>query len=248
MKKKEPGPTWKDARAALTNLADLLKIKPPKTKKETMACITALATPERSKKKITERVVQIMKNPEAAKRFAKALDTSMTPFAHPESPFLSKPEIERTYYECQIPDPIPDHANKACRVRPDLTELEAQALGAIVKRGDTLRNVWRKSYREFDLFIEGFSGGSNRTLQQKSLFEAWLPLYAIRELLLWSHPLIADMTGDPEATRAGKWEGVYRTPEFKQWEIFQKYGKAAILGRFGSLLAIETRKSGSNPS
>ena len=80
--------------------------------------------------------------------------------------------------------------------------------------------VDRRSDKEYDLHIEGkYVGGT--------LFSAWLPLVAIRELTMWTSPQIAQFTNYSAMCEEGDWSGVRDSEPENIWVIFHKFVKGA---------------------
>ena len=68
-----------------------------------------------------------------------------------------------------------------------------------------------------DIYIEGHNGALG------CLYSAWLPLMAIRSLVNWCSPDVAEMTDYPEMAMEGDWSGVRDTDKDKLFAIYERY-------------------------
>lgn len=80
---------------------------------------------------------------------------------------------------------------------------------ASVERGETSHPA--------DINVTGHNGALG------CMFDAWLPLLAIRELTNWCSPDIADMTDYPCMAAEGDWSGVRDTDRTRILEIFDAH-------------------------
>ena len=97
------------------------------------------------------------------------------------------------------------------------TNHEMKVVAMLSKNWQGPFEIQRKSEREFDLTIQG------RSKELGCQFSAWLVLSAIRDLLPWTSPQIANMTDYPEMAKEGDWSGVRDTDEAKLWDIFYEH-------------------------
>lgn len=121
---------------------------------------------------------------------------------------------------------------------PKLSNDESQAISKLGVRVD-ITKVARKTAKAFDLVIEGEMPSLLGKKDDGFPFSAWLPLYAIREYLNWTHAEIAEMTSYPQMAMDGDWSGVRDSSSTQIWAIFKQYGKDALLGRLAGPLARE---------
>lgn len=82
--------------------------------------------------------------------------------------------------------------------------------------------VSRRSNREYDLNLEGRFGPDAPYMSGVN-FSAWLPLFAIRELTVWTKKEIAQYTNYPDMTMEGDWSGMRDSEPENIWLIFHKF-------------------------
>lgn len=82
--------------------------------------------------------------------------------------------------------------------------------------------VSRRSNTEYDLSVEG-RYGKDAPYMAGVAFSAWLPLFAIRELTLWTSENIASLTNYPNMAMEGDWSGVRDSDPETIWFIFHKF-------------------------
>ncbi len=112
-----------------------------------------------------------------------------------------------------------------------LTPTEKKAIARIEAQGTKVEDVYRRSPREFDLHLEGTEQSAHFKDMEPIRFSSWLPLHAIREFLLWTHPEIACMTDYANMAHEGDWSGIRDSSPEAIWEIFERYGKDALFGK-----------------
>lgn len=82
-------------------------------------------------------------------------------------------------------------------------------------------SVSRRSEREYDLILEGnFGKGSPMA---GCAFTGWLPLFAVRELVLWTSREVAQYCDYPEMCEEGDWSGMRDSLPDNIWYIFHKF-------------------------
>lgn len=70
-----------------------------------------------------------------------------------------------------------------------------------------------------DVVVEGTYDNNGNTVH----FGGWLPLLAVKHLLLWSARNVAEMTDYPEMAMDGDWSGVRDTSSEKIKAIYKKF-------------------------
>lgn len=99
-----------------------------------------------------------------------------------------------------------------------MTENESKLVDRLSKKKGWVNvQVTRKTDREFDLHISGFS------TEMKCDFSAWLPLASISAFTEWTSKKVAQHTNYPEMCMAGDWSGVRDSDNENIWFIFNNF-------------------------
>jgi hypothetical protein len=83
-------------------------------------------------------------------------------------------------------------------------------------------NITRRSDREYDLTLKG-RYGKDYPYMGGTAFTAWLPLFAISELTMWTEESIASLTDYPDMTASGDWSGMRDSDPDTIWFIFERF-------------------------
>ncbi len=117
---------------------------------------------------------------------------------------------------------------KKVRLLPEEKRAMARIEG---QRGFKIETIYRRSDKPFDLQLDGTHTFTLDNEDSTCRMSAWLPLLAIREFVLWTHPLVAERSEYPGMAMEGDWSGIRDSSAEQIWDIFFRWGKEAIFGR-----------------
>ncbi len=91
--------------------------------------------------------------------------------------------------------------------------LELKAVAAALRPEQRLRNLRRRSFREFDIEMDGIYTDSCGT------WGAWLPL-AVISAANWCHPSIAELSDYRIMAQEGDWSAIRDSRTESIWRMF----------------------------
>lgn len=103
-----------------------------------------------------------------------------------------------------------------------MTPNEKKIIALLAEKHIDAKTIERNSDREYDLSLKG-NYSDKAPYMAGCAFSAWLPLLAIRELVLWTSSEVASLTDYPDMCEQGDWSGVRDTEKENIWLIFEKF-------------------------